>query len=568
MAIPRMSPGAQGRPSLLPTPLAPSEAARVKRVLDLQARGKLAEAATEAESLSDPTLLGHILAARYLGPHTQTTPEQLRDWMQRFADEADAPAILALLARKSPKAAALPRLPERPALAEDTDRPMPEEIDPKTTAINRDPVLDRAVQASAASGNDRAALRLVASRRALGLAYASLLRAEIAQQLFLQNRDGEAFDLASRAVKATPIDQQSGFAGYVAGLAAWRLGKPELARSYFEGAWRAPYASPAVKSAGAFWAARAHLGIRNPAGYTTWLRRAAAETRTLHGLIARRMLGIAPGFDWDTETLGEAEAEAIAGTPEGRRALAYIQIGEPSLAEAELRRLFPQVQDGPMAHAVMLVAGQAGLTDLAAQIAEIAQAADGRPRDNLRFPVPKLRPRGGFRIDPALVYGLTRVESNFNAAAVSPVGARGLMQLMPVTAGFVDPSIAGRAARLHDPALNLDLGQQYVAHLADLDQVGGDLLRMLASYNSGPGNFGRWGPDIRHNDDPLLFIEAIPVTETRNFVQHVLFYTWIYAARLRLPAPSLDAMAAGTFPRLSRPDSPIAANAVFTPGLH
>ena len=75
--------------------------------------------------------------------------------------------------------------------------------------------------------------------------------------------------------------------------------------------------------------------------------------------------------------------------------------------------------------------------------------------------MPRLHPAGGFRIDPALVYALTRLESNFDAAAVSPAGALGLMQIMPVTARYVmgdaldDP-------KLHDPSLDLDVGQRYV----------------------------------------------------------------------------------------------------------
>jgi soluble lytic murein transglycosylase-like protein len=249
--------------------------------------------------------------------------------------------------------------------------------------------------------------------------------------------------------------------------------------------------------------------------------------------------------------LSTADVEAVGNLAGGARAFALLEIGQPDRAEAELRALWPAMRDdGPLRDALRRVAREAGFSDLAAEIATAVQAADGRPRDFDRFPVPRLRPRGGFKVDPALIYALTRLESNFDPSAVSPVGARGLMQLMPETAGY----IAGEGVsgdRLRDPALNLDLGQRYVSHLAALDVVSGDLLRLLASYNAGPGNVGQWA--MRDRDDPLLYLEAIPLRETRAFVQHALTYAWIYAARLRLPSPSLDQMAAGAFPRFTAP---------------
>jgi soluble lytic murein transglycosylase-like protein len=169
----------------------------------------------------------------------------------------------------------------------------------------------------------------------------------------------------------------------------------------------------------------------------------------------------------------------------------------------------------------------------------------------LQFALPQLRPAGGFRVDRALVYALTRVESNFDSDAISAAGARGLMQLMPVTANYVgnDPSLD--EASLHDPALNLELGQRYVLLLAQQDAVGGNLLRLLASYNAGLGGYLHWAAAMHDDGDPLLFIEAIPNDETRRFVERALTYTWIYAARLHVPAPSLDDMAEGKFPRFT-----------------
>jgi len=152
-----------------------------------------------------------------------------------------------------------------------------------------------------------------------------------------------------------------------------------------------------------------------------------------------------------------------------------------------------------------------------------------------------------------------RQESNFDPAAVSRAGARGLLQVMPATAAYIanDPSFRGEGAqRLHDPSLSLEIGQRYLLYLARHDAVGGDLIRLLAAYNAGPGNLARWLPAARHRDDPFLFIEAIPSGETRQHVQRVLAYSWIYASRLGLPAPSLEALARGAFPRFEEAAAP------------
>ena len=157
-------------------------------------------------------------------------------------------------------------------------------------------------------------------------------------------------------------------------------------------------------------------------------------------------------------------------TPQGLRALALLQIGQTGRAEAELRCLWPLVaSNAGLSGAVMRVAEAAGLTDLAAQLAGLIETAEGRPHDGARFPIPALRPAGGFKMDPALVYALTRLESNFDPDAVSSVGARGLMQVMPETASYMSGDGGAQASRyahrLHDPATNLAIGQSYVMYL-------------------------------------------------------------------------------------------------------
>ena len=134
---------------------------------------------------------------------------------------------------------------------------------------------------------------------------------------------------------------------------------------------------------------------------------------------------------------------------------------------------------------------------------------------------------------------------------MSDAGAHGLMQLEPVTADYVigaTNQFAASPSRLQNAAVNLDLGQRYVGYLAASPHVEGDLSRLLASYNAGPTRLADWAVPDAGTGDPLLFMEAIPVAETRDFVHRSLTYLWIYAARLGLPAPSLDALAADIWP--------------------
>jgi soluble lytic murein transglycosylase-like protein len=538
----------------IPPVLAASEADRLQRIFSAQARGDFAAAQRETAALEDRRLLGHVLAdrwARNLGPAPSAT--ELSAWLDAHGDHPDAARLHERLARALPRGAALPPAPEARGLETEAGF-VPEERDPGLrTPVN--PALLRSVRERAREGEAGQALRLVQSARGITPPQSAMLRAEIGRALFQQGRDEEAFAVASDAVRLAP-----GMAhpAYVAGLAAWGMRRPDFALPYFEAAARAEDASAAQRSAAAFWTARAALRARRPDLHIPWLLQAAQEQRTFYGLVARRALGLPAGFAWEATAEGATDAAALAETAGGWRALALIQIGQRERAEAELRRLWPHAQgNAALARAMLFVAAQANLTDLAGQLATLAQGADGRPRDFARFPLPPFSPSGGFNADPALLFALARQESNFEPGAVSRAGARGLMQLMPATAAYVaaDPSLRGRGghARLHDPAFSMELAQRYLHYLADHEVVRSDLIRLLAAYNNGPGNLGRWLPASRHGDDPFLFIESIPIGETRAFVQRVLAYSWIYASRLNMPAPSLDSLAAGRFPRFAGP---------------
>lgn len=139
-------------------------------------------------------------------------------------------------------------------------------------------------------------------------------------------------------------------------------------------------------------------------------------------------------------------------------------------------------------------------------------------------------------VEKALVYGLSRQESEFDSGATSPAGARGLMQLMPATARRVAHQIdvPYSPARLTDPAYNAMLGS---AHLGDLiDGYSGSYVMSIAAYNAGGSRvadwIGRFGDPRSTAIDPVDWVESIPFSETRNYVQRVMENLEIYRSRL------------------------------------
>ena len=147
-------------------------------------------------------------------------------------------------------------------------------------------------------------------------------------------------------------------------------------------------------------------------------------------------------------------------------------------------------------------------------------------------------------IDPAVALGLIRQESSFDIGAVSPSGARGLMQLMPFTAQAVAKQIGTPTSLVSltaDPAHNMRLGTAYLREM--LDRFGNSLPLAAAAYNAGPHRVDEWLPE---NGDPRVgpidmidWIELIPLNETRNYVQRVLENVVIYRARRGDNTPTL-----------------------------
>jgi len=156
-------------------------------------------------------------------------------------------------------------------------------------------------------------------------------------------------------------------------------------------------------------------------------------------------------------------------------------------------------------------------------------------------------------LEPALVYAVSRQESAFNFAAISHAGARGLMQLMPPTAREVsnELQIEYSLARLtQDPHYNVTLGATYLEW--QIERFTGSYVMAIPAYNAGGGRVSRWTNVFGDPRDPLVdpidWIERMPLSEPRDYVQRVLANLQIYRAILaggRHPLMLLDDLARG-----------------------
>ena len=541
----------------LPTVLAPGEALRYRRIFGLQDDARWAEADREIRDLRDRLLLGAVQAQRYLHRGYHATYGELAAWLDAHPDEPDAKAVYALALRRHPSGSPLPTRPTVATLAPRSLDDEPESAgERKLSLLERQQAaqLRREIARLAAREPRHAELMLAGydAKRLLSLSQQDELRTVISGGYLSLGKVQEALSLSA----ATHSPAYAAAAHWQAGLAAWRLGRYGEAGSHFQAVARSQGQSSWTVSAAAFWAARVELRNRHPRLFTYWLGIAAEHPRTFYGLLARRMLGVDPYLDFETAPFTAVDADMLATTAAGRRALGLLQAGELARAEAELRALAPRAQP-ELLDALVAVADRANMPALSLQLAGLAAENSSRARDQALYPVPRWTPLGGFTVDRALLFAVMRQESQFLTHVQSNAGAVGVMQLMPATAhamakrtGVPLKRVSWRPAAdpLADPELNLTLAQEYIVSLIEQEHIGDNLVLLAAAYNCGPGALQRWQASPEFGKDPLLFIESIPTRETRSFTEHVLANYWIYRQRLGQATPDLDALAAGEWP--------------------
>jgi soluble lytic murein transglycosylase len=314
------------------------------------------------------------------------------------------------------------------------------------------------------------------------------------------------------------------------------LQEPDTAVRHFSNLYNGT-SSVFSKARGAYWAGRAEEIRKNKKAADKWYKLAAGNLTVYYGQLAAMRLGTSTALRIKVEPKPTAKETAVFDKNEMVRAIRALNaIGVKERTRPFLVRLINDANDKlPEYRMLAILARQSGQDDLALMAAKNARQNGAEMADYL-FPVISV-PAGG-KVEPAFVLGLIRQESAFNAQAVSPAGAMGLMQLMPDTAQQIGKQLKVgkfKDSRLtSDPKFNITLGRAYLDKM--VDRFGGSYLLATAAYNAGPNRVRQWmdtyGDPRQADTDVVDWIESIPFDETRNYVQRVMENLQVYRSRL------------------------------------
>jgi soluble lytic murein transglycosylase-like protein len=543
-------PAAAQPAAMAPAPpqiLSPDDVALYKEIMQAERDGQYSRAKTLFAKVSDTSLEGYVEAEHFLSASPKSlTAQPLVEWLAQYRDLAIADRIYRLAVAHSTKkvrhhhktilVAVVTNIPAPSGVGKRTggyeDLELPEPM-PSSDAARG---VMTGILAAIKEGQPDQALALMQSVQSTCTpADNAVMAHRIAASYRAESRDADAYRLAM-SVSDPSVPQLM----WDAGFAAYRLGDWANAETQLEKLAETPDAQNSLRAQGAFWAARAHMQSGDPLKVVTLLNFAAEKEPSFYGLIAERMLGIDTQSGFADAIINQDDFRDLMAVPAAHRAVALWQIGETEFVGTELNRAFVNNNER-LDPAMAALARGIGVPNVELRASE-ASAARGIMLTGL-FPVPPYSPDGGYRIDSSLVLAFARIESRFQTQATSPVGARGLMQLMPTTAslfGVSDPDA------LYNPGTSLEVGQRYLEQL--LLKLDGNLLELGGAYNAGPLAVDRWRNTKAGGDDPLLFVESIPVAETRSYVKRLMLYHWLYRRRFGQDARSLEETASGQWP--------------------
>lgn len=349
-------------------------------------------------------------------------------------------------------------------------------------------------------------------------------------------RDADARSTLLSVVQRYPRSRHAPVALFRAGLIAYIRGDYRAASQELDSVVRF-YPSSGDALAAGYWSGRAWRQRGDTAAANSrWRAVMTREPASYYSVLGAKRLG--------TTIIGDSSATlsrypVVADIRDAMRRVAVLKdFGMDTEAKFEYDRLFRDATKTPerlVATAHALAGTDQASRSIVLGIRAVTEV--GRTAQNYRLMYPVLEREtliGSSRangLDPILVASLIRQESSFNPRATSPVGARGLMQLMPSVgrtlargrgiSGYTDES-------LYDPAVSIRLGTR---HLSSLFRSGRGIERVLAAYNAGESRVVRWS-NKAGTADPELFTERIPFVETRDYVRIIArnqaFYRALY----------------------------------------
>jgi soluble lytic murein transglycosylase len=355
-----------------------------------------------------------------------------------------------------------------------------------------------------------------------------------ARTALAEGRSRDAYRLAS---SHGPLDNRSmveaeWFSGWIA---LRRLADASTAAKHFLTAYDIAR-FPVSKARAAYWIARSAEVMGDSQRADEWYAEAARNPATYYGQLALSRNGATVSLDLprDPEPTA-AQVKSFEQRPLIRATRALAELNETDRLRAFILRLQEQAEQPEEHQMVVRLALALARPDLG-----VAAAKRAAQRGVLLVD-------GGYPVidalaaqpnpEPAAILALSRQESEFNQYAVSPAGARGLMQLMPATAKEVARNLQlgyEPAWLTSNPGYNAKLGSHYLAQM--LNNWDGSYALALASYNAGEARARKWIKDFgdprQATVDVIDWVELIPFSETRNYVQRVTESLQVYRHRL------------------------------------
>jgi len=352
-------------------------------------------------------------------------------------------------------------------------------------------------------------------------------------------RNGDAH-LAYNLVSNTGISSGESFADseFVSGWIELRfLHQPDLAAAHFA-RMSDNVSAPVSRARALYWGAEAQRALGHSDQADAMLTQASAYPFTYYGQLAATYGGKAALMSLPDTTVPSDASRAHFESRELVRALHLIaEAGAQHDFEA-IAYYLDDALDDPME--IELLSQMAREQSYARTALRSAKAGLFRNvvAVNAAYPLMQLPPsvQQSGRPEPALVLSIIRQESEFDPDAASGANAHGLMQLLPSTARATARQVGMTydRASLTDPSYNTTLGSAYLANL--IDEFNGSYVLGVASYNAGDFNardwIADWGDPRSANVDVVDWIELIPFSETRNYVQRVMENLQVYRYRL------------------------------------